>query len=222
VAYRTAEAKAQFDRWSGNYDRSPLQRLLFGPSHQMLLHHLRPTDDRLLDIGCGTGQFLSQVLTARTELEAVGLDLSGPMLDLCTTRCRPWQDRTAVVRGDSQRLPFADDTFDVITCSHSFHHYPDQARVVAEMHRVLRHGGRLLLIDGYRDGPLGWFMFDVVVTCMEGAVHHCSARRLRELFRGAGFGNIKQQVHRLPIPFMLTLGQARKQPVAMKSVGAAA
>ena len=61
------------------------------------------------------------------------------------------------MQGDSERLPFATGTFDVVTCANSFHHYPHQDRAVAEMHRVLQPGGRLMLIDGYRDAPWGWF-----------------------------------------------------------------
>ena len=81
-----------------------------------------------------------------------------------------------MVQGDSQRLPFASNTFDVVTSSHSFHHYPHQDQAVAEMHRVLRPGGRLMIIDGYRDAPWGWFIFDVCVAGVEGSVHHASAR----------------------------------------------
>ena len=55
------------------------------------------------------------------------------------------------VQGDSERLPFATGSFDFVTCTNSFHHYPRQNRAVVEMHRVLRPGGRLLIIDGYRD-----------------------------------------------------------------------
>lgn len=206
MAYRTEQAQAQFDEWSSSYDSSWLQRAFFAPSHRLILRNLKEGEGRLLDVGCGTGKFLAQLLGLRQGMDVVGLDLSEPMLDQCQARCRPWDPRMSVVRADSQRLPFADDTFDMVTCSHSFHHYPDQSAVVKEMYRVLRPGGQLLLIDGYRDLPLGWFMFDVVVTWMEGEVKHCSARQLRELFRAAGFADIRQQVRRLPIPFMLTVG----------------
>ncbi len=59
------------------------------------------------------------------------------------------------MQGDSERLPFASGSFDIVTCANSFHHYPRQDRAVAEMRRVLRPGGRLMIIDGYRDGAMG-------------------------------------------------------------------
>ena len=99
------------------------------------------------------------------------------------------------VQADSERLPFAGGTFDVVTCANSFHHYPHQDRAVEEMRRVLKPGGRLLLVDGYRDRPWGWLIYDVCVAGIEGDVHHASARRFRELFEAAGFASVAQKVH---------------------------
>jgi SAM-dependent methyltransferase len=217
MRYTTSAALAEFDRWSRSYDRSILQQLFFGPSHQLLLKHLTYGDARVLDVGCGTGRFAVRVLEQNPEAHVWGLDLSAKMMAQGLTRCRPWRDRLHLVRGDSQRLPFPDDFFDVITCSHSFHHYPDQPAVVGEMFRVLRPGGRLMVIDGYRDGWWGWFIFDVIVTTAEGDVHHCSARRFRDLFRAAGFTELRQQIRHGPLPFLLTVGRAAK-PAAVKAV----
>ena len=72
------------------------------------------------------------------------------------------------------------------------------------MHRVLRPGGRLLLIDGNRDSLWGWFIYDVCVAGIEGDVLHASARRLRMLFEQAGLLAIAQKVHHGPAPFLLT------------------
>jgi ubiquinone/menaquinone biosynthesis C-methylase UbiE len=108
------------------------------------------------------------------------------------------------IQGDSERLPFAAAEFDVVTCSNSFHHYPHQDRAVAEMRRVLRPGGCLFLVDGYRDAPWGWFIYDVCVATVEGHVHHCSRQRVRALCEAAGFATIGQQVHRGAAPFLLT------------------
>ena len=60
-----------------------------------------------------------------------------------------------------------------------FHHYPRQDVVAAEMHRVLRPGGRLYIIDGDRDRLWGRLVYDVVVVMMEGAVKHLSRAAFR-------------------------------------------
>jgi ubiquinone/menaquinone biosynthesis C-methylase UbiE len=112
------------------------------------------------------------------------------------------------VQGDSERLPFGSGIFDFVTCANSFHHYPRQEMAVIEMHRVLKPGGRLLLIDGYRDAPWGWFIYDVCVALREGDVHHASARRFHELMTRAGLRAIAQKVFRGPAPFLLSEGIA--------------
>lgn len=208
--YGTLSAMCEFDRWSRSYDQSLLQRCFFEPSHDLLLEQFTPADRRVLDIGCGTGRFATRVLHEFPEVCLWGLDLSSKMLEHASARGLPLNGRFSLVRGDSGRLPFRDSTFDVVTCSHSFHHYPDQAGAVAEMFRVLRPGGRLMLVDGDRDGLWGWLVFDVVVSLAEGAVHHCSGERFRELFRSAGFDDVRQLRRGGPLPFMLTVGQAHK------------
>jgi hypothetical protein len=82
------------------------------------------------------------------------------------------------------------------------------------MNRVLKPGGRLMLIDGYRDAPYGWFIYDVCVAGVEGEVHHCSRKRLRELFAEAGFEATSQTVHRGLAPFLLTEGVAKTPSAA--------
>ncbi len=218
----TSAALAEFDRWSRSYDRSVLQRFFFGPSHDLLLNNFRPEDQRILDIGCGTGLFAVRALERFSDARVWGFDLSSKMLEHSSVRGRS-HHRLHLVRGDSGKLPFRDNSFDVITCSHSFHHYPDQQAAVAEMYRVLRPGGRLMIVDGDRDHWWGWFIFDVVVTLAEGAVHHCSARRFRELYRQAGFGQVRHLHRGGPAPFVLTIGEATKaRPAIALPLGRAA
>jgi ubiquinone/menaquinone biosynthesis C-methylase UbiE len=221
MAYDKHQATHEFMRWSESYDRSILQWLLFGPSHRALIRRIRAVSgDRpihILDVGCGTGVFAGRLYAAFPQARVWGVDLVPGMLARGSDRWRKYAGRVHPVQGDSERLPFADDSFDFVTCAHSFHHYPHQDRAVAEMHRVLRPGGRLLLIDGYRDAPWGWFIYDVCVAGVEGAVHHASARRFRDLFEQAGLQAVAQRVFRGPAPFLLTEAVAAERPVATPS-----
>ncbi|MGE3821101.1 MAG: class I SAM-dependent methyltransferase [Isosphaeraceae bacterium] len=208
MAYDKTQATHEFTRWSESYDRSILQWLLFGPSHRAMLRRLtdvagdRPL--KVLDVGCGTGVFAAKLRSALPRAQVWGVDLVGGMLRKGNERWRRHAGSVLAVQGDSERLPFASGSFDFVTCANSFHHYPNQDRAVAEMRRVLRPGGRLLLIDGYRDAPYGWLIYDVCVAGVEGAVHHCSARRFRDLVSQAGFQAISQRVRRGFAPFLLT------------------
>lgn len=216
MAYATAEAKNEFDRWSRRYDRDPLQYIFFRPAHRMLLETLRPEERDVLDIGCGTGAFAARLLTARPDARVWGLDLSDGMLGQCRERLKEAEGRLHLVQGDSQRLPFADNSFDAITCSHSFHHYPRQDLVATEMFRVLRPGGRLLIIDGDRDRLWGRLVYDVIVVLMEGAVKHLSLAGFRSLYQEAGFVEVDQRRRGGFLPFVMTVGEADKQGARLR------
>lgn len=200
MGYDKDQATEEFIRWSESYDRCILQWLIFGPSHRALIRRIRDVGGdrpvRILDVGCGTGVFASRLRAALPHVEVYGVDLVAEMLRKGRDRWRLHRGHVFPVQGDSERLPFASGSFDFVTCSNSFHHYPRQDRAVFEMRRVLKPGGRLLIVDGYRDGLLGWFIFDVCVAAIEGDVHHASARRMRELMEDAGLQAIAQRVHR--------------------------
>jgi ubiquinone/menaquinone biosynthesis C-methylase UbiE len=208
MAYDKTQATHEFTRWSESYDTCILQWLLFGPSHRVLIRRIKTVSGdrpvRILDVGCGTGVFAARVRAALPKARVWGVDLVAGMLQKGAARWRHHAAHVQPVQGDSERLPFANGTFDFITCANSIHHYPHQDRAIVEMHRVLRPGGRLLMIDGYRDAPWGWFIYDVCVAGIEGAVHHASARRFRDLFAQAGLHAVAQKVHRGAAPFLLT------------------
>ncbi len=210
MGYDKDQAAGEFTRWSKSYDRSILQWMLFGPSHRVLIRRIqavagnRPV--RVLDVGCGTGLFASRIKAALPRAEVWGVDLVSEMLARGAPRWRHHAGELQPVQGDSERLPFASGSFDFVTCANSFHHYPSQERAVIEMHRVLRPGGRLLIIDGYRDAPYGWFIYDVCVAFREGDVHHASASRYRDLMTRAGLQAIAQKVYRGFAPFLLSEG----------------
>ena len=208
MGYDKHQAKHEFTRWSESYDRSILQTLLFGPSHQAIIARIKsqPTIAplRILDIGCGTGIFAERIREAVPTAEVVGIDLVDGMLAKGRTRWRRHAESVFPVQADSERLPFERGTFDVVTCANSFHHYPHQRRAIAEMRRVLRSHGRLLLVDGYRDRPWGWLVYDVCVASVEGAVHHASAAEIQRMCEEAGFVRTAQTIHRGLAPFLLT------------------
>ena len=172
MSYDKDQATEEFIRWSVSYDRSILQWLIFGPSHRVLIGRIgevvgdRPA--RILDVGCGTGVFATRLRAALPHVAVYGVDLVSEMLQKGRPRWRLDPGHVFPVQADSERLPFAAGSFDIVTCSNSFHHYPRQDRAVGEMRRVLRPGGRLMIVDGYRDGPWGWFIFDVCVAPSRG------------------------------------------------------
>lgn len=213
---RKDRAQRQFDGWADGYDRSILQTLLFQPSYRTLLSELWQLSKvcphkklHILDVGCGTGQFSRMLLEARLNVQVFGLDYAKSMLDQAQARLSEVGlcDSALFVHADSEHLPFADASFDFLSCANSFHHYPHQDQAVQEFRRVLRPGGRLALIDGFRDSLLGWFIFDVCVNYAEGGVRHLSHSRVREMLAHAGFRLIKQTKRNIWCPTLLTVAE---------------
>jgi len=87
---------------------------------------------RLLDVGCGRGYFLGRVKAARPDLELVGCDVVDKV-----------DSGVPVVTGRVEALPFADKSFDIVTCSHTLEHVLEPSAAVRELKRVAR---RLLFV----------------------------------------------------------------------------
>lgn len=209
-----AAARRQFDSWAGWYDRSILNRLLFRPGYEILIEELVAWrgDDRapfqMLDVGSGTGTLAGLVAGSSLPATVVGVDYAAGM---CKTAARKaaasgLDARVGFINGDSEHLPFADAVFDVVTCGNSFHHYPHQHAVIREFARVVRPGGRVIVVDGFRDNVIGWVVFDAGVGSFEKGVHHAPWRQARGYFEQAGLQQIRQRKYGVWAPLLVTIG----------------
>jgi SAM-dependent methyltransferase/carbon monoxide dehydrogenase subunit G len=109
--------------------------------------HLR-ADDELLDVGCGSGAFLAR--HASHVHRVAGIDLSHLQIELARRNLgdRITAGTADIVEGDAAALPWPDEAFTVVTCMESFAGFPDPEQVLAEMFRVLRPAGRLVVNIG--------------------------------------------------------------------------
>ena len=101
----------------------------------------------VLDVGCGTGLMAARLAAGGRRV--VGLDIAAAMLAPQRRRA----PRARFVLGDAEALPLRAGTFDAVVNLISVHHYPDPARAVGEFRRVLRPGGRLVLVAFDRASP---------------------------------------------------------------------
>lgn len=121
-----------------------------------LARSIKGTDHRrvrLLDLACGNGRFLRQVLDAFPRLPATGLDLSPAYCAEARTRLAGWR-QVEIVNGAVEQAPFEDASFDAITCVYLFHELPPRVRreAVREIARVLKPGGAFVLADSIQTG----------------------------------------------------------------------
>lgn len=103
-------------------------------------------NESVLDVATGGGH--TAFALAPYAAEIVALDLTRPMLEVAQqeARARGLQN-IRYLAGDAQALPFSDASFDVVTCRHAPHHFPRIEQAVSEWARVLKPGGKVLLID---------------------------------------------------------------------------
>jgi ubiquinone/menaquinone biosynthesis C-methylase UbiE len=119
---------------------------------------LRP-GARVLEVSCGTGTNLPLLSDAvGDEGFVAGLDISGGMLARCERKLRRKDDYAYLLMADAAKQPFRDSSFDAV-----FHHggiaeFPDKKRAIAEMARVVRPGGKVVICDAGlpQDRPARW------------------------------------------------------------------
>jgi len=107
---------------------------------------------RLLDVGCGTGRFLDFVKQAWPRLQITGLDMSDAYIRHAKRHLR--RSRTSFIVGKAEQIPLSDNSQDAVTSIFLFHELPPRVRRIAlrECARVLKPGGRLVLLDSLQHG----------------------------------------------------------------------
>lgn len=163
--------------------------------------------ERVLDVGCGTGGVtIPAKLQVGKNGSAAGIDPSPDMIAIARRKARraglEIDFRVDVI----ESLPFPDGTFDAVTSSLMMHHLPEHVQVngLAEIKRVLKPGGRLLIADMGRPSPSFLKRFFTSLVLHHGHGMQFGIEDLPELLRKAGFAEIKQLEDRF-----LTIGFVR-------------
>jgi demethylmenaquinone methyltransferase/2-methoxy-6-polyprenyl-1,4-benzoquinol methylase len=104
---------------------------------------------RLLDVACGTGDLAMDAASRYPLIKAVGLDFVKEMMDKAQPKLAKagLAGRIRLVLGDATCLPFADDSFDVVSIGFGIRNIPDRLRALQEMTRVTAPGGRVLVLE---------------------------------------------------------------------------
>jgi ubiquinone/menaquinone biosynthesis C-methylase UbiE len=146
VSEETERLKRIYEKQAPRYDRSIAfwEKLLFRDGRQWVCSRAQ---GEVLEVAIGTGRNLT-FYPAGVRL--TGIDLSPAMLERARERAGELGMEVDLREGDAQDLPFPGGSFDTVVCTLSLCNVPDDRRAVAEMKRVLRPGGRLLLLDHIR------------------------------------------------------------------------
>ena len=142
-ADKTRQWQRYWNRKSRSYDREMgfFDRRLFKDSRDWVCGQ---THGDVLEVAIGTGLNLSHY---PDHVRLTGIEFSPAMLELARRRAAELGRRVDLREGDAQALEFPDASFDTVVCTYGLCAIPDDKRAVAEMWRVLRPGGLLLLAD---------------------------------------------------------------------------
>jgi len=188
-----SRVQQEYDRLASIYD----QRWSFyvQASIQKTLYYLQiQPEQRVLDIGCGTGTLLQKLLSFVPETNLVGIDPSQEMLNAAKNKL---PNNIELKQGDAEDLPFTDECFDWVITTNSFHYFLDPSQAITEAKRVLKTNGYIVITDWCHD-YLTCRLLDLILRWFDDAhfrtyrSHQCQA-----MLEKAGFSNVSIEKYKL-------------------------
>ena len=158
------------------------------------------TGERILDVGCGPGYYCAELLQeVGPSGEVVGVDGSPAMLELAARRCAEYEN-VEFHEADATSLPVSDGSFDGVLCVQVLEYVADPTAGLAQMHRALRPGGRVVVWDvDWRTVSLHSrdpARTEAVLRAWDEHLAHATLpRTLGTRLRAAGFEDVRMEAH---------------------------
>lgn len=134
----------------------------------------KETWNDLLDAGCGPAPMITLLSDKYPARHYTGIDLTPKMIEQAEKKNIP---NSTFVVGDCENLPFYENSFDVVICANSFHHYPDPQAFFESVHKVLKPNGRLILRDYTSNSFVLWLCNHIEMPLVNLAGHGDVAMR---------------------------------------------
>ncbi len=185
LARRNEKVRRSWAKQASFYDRSIgfFERRLVGTSHRPWACSRASGD--VLEIAIGTGLNLQYY---PDQVRITGIDLTPEMLTIARERVQDLGREVDLREGDAHHLEFAEASFDSVVCTYSLCNIPDPQRAISEIRRVLRPGGKLILVDHIRSTsrPVLWIQRFIELFSIRLGGEHMTRRPL-EYVEAAGF-----------------------------------
>ncbi|BAY58343.1 hypothetical protein NIES2135_52160 [Leptolyngbya boryana NIES-2135] len=177
--------RQQYDQMSAIYDQRWSQYISNTLNFLKAWAELAPTE-KVLDVACGTGEFEQLILTEHSEQNMVGVDISEKMLAIAQQKLQAYPNVTLSL-ASAEHLPFADQSFDVIVSASAFHYFENPAIALAEMKRVLKPNGKIMILDWCKDYLL-CRICDLILKVTDPAHQQCYTQaELHGFLKALGF-----------------------------------
>jgi SAM-dependent methyltransferase len=186
--------RVDYDEIADVYDRDEYRSREFDTQLAAFVEVRSQPGLRVIDVGCGTGQQLAANRAALDEAEVFGVDRSSGMLRHAKAR----NPTVHLFQADGPALPFKDNSFDYVSNQYSYHHVGRTEAFVREIFRILRAGGRFVIMNMDPWSMDGWICYRYFPSTRD--VDHrdfVPAEKLVEIFEAAGFVDVSfERFHR--------------------------
>ncbi|MGB3223701.1 MAG: class I SAM-dependent methyltransferase [Desulforhopalus sp.] len=195
-----SSVEEEFDEKASSYENNRLSSW-YKSQGEIILNVLEPYQyGTILDIGCGTGWFLRQVLKAHPQLEGIGIDLSGRMIDVARQKAKEenlhnitfykgeWESLHLTVNG----INLESKPIRLIVCISAFHYFNDPFSAAKLIYRCLRNNGHFFLLDREREKSFFTSIWDVLhKTMVRDHVRFYRSTDLQSILEAAGFMDVQ-------------------------------
>lgn len=192
---QAAQTEGRLIRWAPYYDLAVSATTLGHARRlrQMTVDNaLIKSGDSVLDVGCGTGEVTLLAKTRAKNGKVFGIDPAPEMITVARKKAARKKLDIDFRVGVIESLPFPDSSIDVVTSSLMMHHLPGNLKRdgLAEIYRVLKPGGRLLIADFLR--PTGSFLNHLFIAFTRHQGLQSGIEDLQKLLKEAGFSQVTQ------------------------------
>ena len=175
-----------FDKVSGHYEKGLFGKWTFDLQRRVVEEIGVKKGMKILDVGCGTGNFLKLLADKNKDLKLYGIDVSTKMLEIAKGKLG---GKVILENVSAEDIEFKNESFDYVVSVEAFHHFVDKDKAMENFYRVLKKGGKLIIVDLNFGVVLNW-VFNKVEPGNTGMT---SRGRFKELFKERGFGDVVQK-----------------------------
>lgn len=167
-----------WDFWAKRYHRLWVQKYSLRPTRELILSLFNENMDgnRVLDLGCGPGELIEELLHRHTDLDITGLDFSQGMLDISKKR----NPKAKHLLLDVSNLDELDERFHIILSTHSLPYYKNPKKVIEDLYQLLEDDGKIIM--GFASGDRLYDQFILsLVKFTTGPANYPSDEEFRQL-----------------------------------------
>lgn len=161
----------------------------FNKMHELVANAILANNSiHVIDIACGPGDFLEYLKDRDNEINIAGTDIAPGMVTYAREKLG---EKASIFEADSEKLPFEDGSFDVVTIMMAFHHFPDQLKSLEEVRRVLKSGGNCFIADVIASSDFQKKLWNFLekLSGVKGYTQHYTEADLAHLAEKSGYNN---------------------------------